>query len=248
MSDISSRMKTAWNRRARRDAYFYVETQFWNQDKAAFFALGEARAVTLIDPVLSAHRIGGPGAAAIDLGCGVGRFTQALGRRFGAVIGLDVSEDMVALATEAARGLPGLSFMATNGIALPLPTGSADFIWSYEVIQHMPSHDVILSNLREVARTLRPAGYALLHFRTAHAYPAALWHIARLLPAPLMRALKRAAGKDPLTADASWRGASPVSKAKIRQMCKAAALTIVEFQEDPTHRPGTRIFALLRRA
>jgi SAM-dependent methyltransferase len=247
MSDISSRMKTAWNSRARRDAYFYVETTFWNNDKAAFFALGEARSVTLIDPVLNAHGIAGAGATAIDLGCGVGRFTQALGRRFGTVIGLDVSEDMVTQARSAAHGLPGLSFTATDGMAMPLPDASADFIWSYEVFQHMPSHDVMLSNLREVARTLRPARYALLHFRTAHAYPAALWHIARLMPPPLMRALKQALGKDPLTADASWRGASPVSRTAIQEMCKAAALEIVEFLEDPTHRPGTRIFALLRR-
>jgi SAM-dependent methyltransferase len=248
MHDVTARMKNAWNARARKDAYFYVETQFWNHDQAEFFALGEARAAALIDPVLAAHGLGGPGQSAIDLGCGVGRFTQALGRRFGTVIGLDVSEAMVAQAKTAAGDCRNLSFRASDGLLLPVPAGSADFIWSYEVLQHMPSHAVIASNLREVARALRPAGFALLHFRTAHAYPAPLWHLARGLPAPLLALAKRALGRDPLTADAAWRGARPLAPAQIRRLCAAAGLKTVALSEDATHRPGTRMFALLQPA
>jgi SAM-dependent methyltransferase len=248
MPDIRRKMKDAWNARAEKDAYFYVETRFWNNDRPAFFALGEERAALLIDPLLDERGVDGAGKTAIDLGCGVGRFTQALARRFDRVVGLDVSESMVAQAREAAVAFRNLVFMAGDGITLPVADKEADFIWSYEVFQHMPSYTVIRRTLKEISRVLRPAGIGLLHFRTAQAYPRLLWHIARLAPTPLMRAAKRALGKDPETADDSWRGARPLTRAKIEAFCLTAGLRVIMFRDDPTHEPGSRVFAVVERA
>jgi ubiquinone/menaquinone biosynthesis C-methylase UbiE len=241
-------MKKAWNERASRDAFFYVETELWDHDHDKFFALGSARAAQLIDPVLATYAIDPAGKTAVDIGCGVGRFTQALGQRFGRAIGVDVSEIMVEQATAAALKLDNLEFLAGNGIVFPCASESADFVWSYEVFQHMPSHDVVKANLREIARILRRDGHGLIHFRTAHEYPTILWHVAKFVPTSVMQQLKSVMGRDPLTADTSWRGAKPLSRAAIASFCKAAGLTPLEFRDDPTHAPGSRAFVVVKRA
>jgi len=112
----------------------------------------------------------------------------------------------------------------------------------------MPSHDVVKANLVEVARILRPSALGLIHFRTAHEYPTILWHIAKFVPTPVIQRLKMMLGKDPLTADTSWRGAKPLPKNMIAEFCVAAGLKPIEFLDDPTHAPGSRTFVVVRRA
>jgi hypothetical protein len=112
----------------------------------------------------------------------------------------------------------------------------------------MPSHDVVKANLVEVARILRPSALGLIHFRTAHEYPTILWHIAKFVPTPVIQRLKMMLGKDPLTADTSWRGAKPLPKNTIADFCVAAGLKPIEFLDDPTHAPGSRTFAVVQRA
>lgn len=240
-------MKKAWNERANRDPFFYVETELWDHDKGKFFELGQARAKELIDPVLAKYKIDPGDKTAVDVGCGVGRFTQALGLRFAKAVGVDVSEVMVEQAKIAAAEFSNLEFVSGDGVALPCPSDSADFVWSYEVFQHMPSHEVVKSNLREVSRILRSGALGLVHFRTAHEYPTILWHIAKFTPTPIIQALKSRFGKDPLTADDSWRGAKPLPKDTIARFCQGAGLRVIEFLDDPTHAPGSRTFAVVRR-
>ena len=241
-------MKRAWNERATRDPFFYVETELWDNDPARFFELGRERAAQLIDPVLAKYQIDPAGKTAIDIGCGVGRFTQALGARFAHATGIDVSEVMVEKARSAAAAFSNLDFVAGNGVTFPCPSDSADFVWSYEVFQHMPSHDVVRANLREVTRILRKSAVGLIHFRTAHEYPTILWHIAQFVPTRVIQGIKRLLGRDPLTADSAWRGAKPLSRPIIAQFCVAAGLTPIEFLDDPTHAAGSRTFVVVRRA
>ena len=44
-------------------------------------------------PFLDKYMIVGTGSTAVDVGCGAGRFTRALARRFDRVIGIDVSDE-----------------------------------------------------------------------------------------------------------------------------------------------------------
>lgn len=241
-------MKRAWNERATRDPFFYVETELWDHDRDKFFELGRERADQLIDPVLAKYAIDPVGKTAIDIGCGVGRFTQALGLRFSKAVGIDVSEVMVERAKAAAAKFDNLEFVSGNGVVLPSSSETADFVWSYEVFQHMPSHDVVKANLVEVCRILRPSGLGLIHFRTAHEYPTILWHIAKFVPTPVIQKMKSLLGKDPLTADKSWRGAKPLPKDVIAKFCVMAGLKPIEFLDDPTHAPGSRTFVVVQRA
>lgn len=241
---MATTMQEAWNARARADAVFYVESQH-AADRDGFFARGEERAVLFLDPVLS--RMFGDVSTlhALEIGCGLGRFSRALARRFGGVTAVDVSDEMIARARAANGAFPLIRFRATDGETVPLPTQSVDFAFSYEVFQHMPSHRVIEANLREVGRVLRHGGAALIHVRTGGRWLRALYVLANLIPSSAHAILKRLRGKRALTSDPTWRGAPPLSRGQIERMCGAAGLRIVELLPDPTHAPGTRAFVVL---
>ncbi len=242
MSDVIGLMKTMWNKRAENDAFYYIET---NVDKKRFFEIGEERAAILIDPVLSKYQIEKSDKVSIDIGCGLGRFTQVLGRRFSKAIGVDVSDSMIAQAKATMSDVPNLEFVVSDGVSFPKPDHSVDFVWSYEVFQHMPSNDVIKSNVRETARILRPGGYGLLHFKSAYENPSLLGRTSRVFPNSWVQGIKRLLGKSSLTDDQAWRGARPLNKRAIRAMCEDAGLKVAEFRDDPTHKAGSRTFAVV---
>lgn len=246
MNGPRQEMKTAWNKRAAHDPFRYVETAFWDGNIDNFFSLGEERARTVIDPVLATYRVPAAAQAALDLGCGVGRFSRALAERFDAVAGIDVSEGMIQTAVDTNRDVDNLRFVATDGVFFPLDEDSVDFVFSYEVLQHMPSHDVIAANLRETARVLRPGGRALLHFKTAYDDHAIVNHLLRALPDWAAQRVRSMGKRDAMTSDAAFRGAPPLPRSSIARLCEEVGLAVVEFLGDPTHSAGTRVFALLQ--
>jgi SAM-dependent methyltransferase len=249
--DVSDSMRENWNRRARQDPFFYVETKHWEGDVDGFFALGRERAGSLIDPVLDATGVGGPEASALDLGCGLGRFTRALAERFGSVTGVDVSGEMIRRARDfhPESEFPNVSFVEGDGLSLPVDSGSQDFVFSYEVFQHMPSLEVVERNLREIVRVLRPDGVALVHVhttRTPEGRKTFRSALADRLPDSINRVLKRAAGRDPLVADAAFRGLGPLLRDELESVFAGSGLQVRELRDDPTHPPETRAFVVAR--
>ena len=88
----------------------------------------------------SADHLGAPPAReqALDFGCGVGRLVLPLARRFGAVVGVDVSEAYLA---EAARnrdrkGLTNIEF--ADNLDAAAARRQFDLVHSYIVFNHIP--------------------------------------------------------------------------------------------------------------
>jgi SAM-dependent methyltransferase len=242
-----NKMRERWDLRARSDPFAYIETSREFVSLDGFFALGEHFARVLADPVLGGVARG----RALDLGCGMGRVTRALAQRFEEVVAVDVSEEMVRRAEQfhPAAEFPNVSFLATDGIHLPLADESVDFVFSYEVFQHLPSRDVMRLNLLEVARVLRPDGLALIHVHRAPG-AAAYWleRAKRAVPDRIWSRLKRALGRgDPLTSDATFRGTAPLRRNDIEELWTAAGLTVAELRDDPTHEPARRTIVAARR-
>lgn len=233
-------MKRAWDMRAQSDAFHYVETSHWLGDVDAFFALGEQRSQLLIDPSLAKSKVNR--GVALDVGCGVGRFSRALASRFENVIGVDVSGEMVKQAISHNSNFENITFRESDGNSIPIDSGTVDFVWCYEVLQHMPERDVISNTLIDVARVMKIDGFALLHFRAAQEYPTLFRNIADLLPEGFVRFAKKALGKDPLTADRAWRGVAPMKQDEIHALLASAGLTPIGWLPDPTHAPGSRQF------
>jgi SAM-dependent methyltransferase len=75
---------------------------------------------------------------ALDFGCGVGRLTQALGRRFEHVVGVDISQPMLDLAVTLNR-YPGVRYVRSGDQPLrDLLQQRFDLIYSNVVLQHVP--------------------------------------------------------------------------------------------------------------
>ncbi|MFK4225942.1 class I SAM-dependent methyltransferase [Streptomyces sp. NPDC019890] len=104
-----------------------------------------------------------PGDAVLDAGCGTGRalppLRSAVGPR-GAVIGVDLTPEMLAAALRAGRGESGQLVLA-DVARLPLGAESLDAVFAAGLIAHLPQPG---ENLRELARVVRPGGQlALFH-------------------------------------------------------------------------------------
>jgi malonyl-CoA O-methyltransferase len=90
----------------------------------------------------------------LDLGCGTGYFSRALGKRFPVSQGvaLDIAEGML----QHARPLGGAQqFIAGDAEHLPLRDGSCDLLFSSLALQWCADFSAVLS---EAKRVLRPGG------------------------------------------------------------------------------------------
>jgi SAM-dependent methyltransferase len=160
MSDVSEQMRADWNQRAREDAHYYVAFGGRNQDEDGFLATA-AQVVTSLEWELKRlpREANRRSWRALEIGCGPGRLLKPMSRHFGEIHGVDVSDEMIALARQRLQSIPHAHAHATNGASLALfADESFDLVYSYAVFQHVPSRDVVLEYMRETQRVLKPGG------------------------------------------------------------------------------------------
>jgi SAM-dependent methyltransferase len=90
---------------------------------------------------------------ALDLGCGTGRLTRALGSR-GEIIGMDYSAAMLA---QACQKFP-TSYTQGDAFHLPFGDASFDLVVALRIVFHFADIESLLNN---VARVLTPHGIAI---------------------------------------------------------------------------------------
>lgn len=163
--DESSRMREDWNARAREDAGYYVAFGRRDQDEAEFFATA-TEIINGLESELKRVPIEQRGDwKALEIGCGPGRLMRPMSRYFVEIHGVDVSDEMIALAKEKLRDIPNAHPHATDGASLArFEDESIDFVYSYAVFQHIPSREVVFQYLREIRRVLKTGGLARLQF------------------------------------------------------------------------------------
>jgi SAM-dependent methyltransferase len=94
----------------------------------------------------------------LEIGCGVARIGREVAPRVKHWIGVDVAENMIAIARERLAGLPNVTLHAVGGADLkPLGAASVDKAYCHAVFIHMDKED-FYSYLREVRRVLVPGG------------------------------------------------------------------------------------------
>jgi len=167
VSDAEARMRA-------HDAYDLIEEQF-NQELDR--SLGPAGPDSLLRYV--AEMALPAGAVVVDAGCGEGEHAVELATRFGfQVTGVDPVPRCVQTARlNAPPGCP-VTFAAGTAEQLPLPSGSADLVWSRDVLSLVED---VAGAYREFRRVLKPGGRALIYqmFTTSLLHPA---EAAFLLP------------------------------------------------------------------
>ena len=168
-----------WETLARENAEFYIKTDLAAGDE--FFASGErdaAHIVTLCARFLPAQSA--PHSAALEIGCGIGRLTLPMARRFGRVVAVDIAPTMLRRLAEncAARGTtnvtPRLAAEAWER------DGPIDFAYSRIVFQHIAAWSAVDDYLRRISRCLSQSGICYAQFDTRPATP--LYHLKNALP------------------------------------------------------------------
>ena len=154
-------MKSDWDARARAGAMHFIATDRLDWDEASFSESGRGAVEELIAGDLDRICAGRDpaGMRVLEIGCGIGRMTEHLADVFGEVHGVDVSGEMIARGRERLAHRGDVHLTETSGADLAF-FGDAffDFAFSFIVFQHVPAKEIVLSNFREVRRTLKPGG------------------------------------------------------------------------------------------
>ncbi|MFO1314275.1 MAG: class I SAM-dependent methyltransferase [Burkholderiales bacterium] len=149
-----------WDRLAKFDAMWTIlsdSTKLGGKwDREEFFATG-AGIFARLDAI---ERLGARinYGVAVDFGCGVGRVSQWLAKRFSRVVGVDISPRMLELAERYNTESAAITFVLGNEVNVPLATSSADLVYSFIVLQHI-GKAMQQQYLREFSRIARPGGY-----------------------------------------------------------------------------------------
>ena len=104
----------------------------------------------------------------LDIGCGIGRMTQAFADTFGEAHGVDFSGNMIRIAKALHGEKPNLYFEVNNGVDLSIHKDNFfDFCFSYISFHHIAEFEVIANYIREIDRVLKPGGMFMFQVNTS---------------------------------------------------------------------------------
>ena len=129
-----------------------------------FFGSGEKHVNQLLRTISKLFPMDWKNSECVDFGCGVGRLLLPLAAQCQRVTGIDISEEMLNLASRhaAAKAVHNVSFLTTEQWRRPL-IASCDFVHSFIVFQHISVPEG-LKTAQDLLTSLRPGGLAALHF------------------------------------------------------------------------------------
>ncbi|MHC5066684.1 MAG: class I SAM-dependent methyltransferase [Planctomycetota bacterium] len=128
----------------------------------------------------------------LEIGCGAGGMLGPLGK-YGRVTGMDISQDYIQFCRS--RGYERV--LTGSGYELPFPDDSFDLVALFDVIEHIPDDERVLS---EVRRVLKPGGKIFLSvpaYQFLYSQNDRVAHHCRRYTAGRLRKVMRAAGLRP---------------------------------------------------
>jgi ubiquinone/menaquinone biosynthesis C-methylase UbiE len=121
----------------------------WNWDSPSGRRRADRRASIFVE------RCGlAPGRRALEIGCGTGIFLEKVASSGARLVGLDLSEDLLAKARARLGAVPNVALHRGNAEHLPYAHASFDAVYGSSVLHHLDLDRA----LREVLRVLRPGG------------------------------------------------------------------------------------------
>ncbi len=145
-----------WNEKARENALWYVSSYgpYEGRDEADFWRSGFA---IWNDLKMRIGYTSQPSHVVVEVGCGVGRLSQAISPEVGTLVATDISSEMVNRASKL--GLGNARFSVGDGFSLrQFGDGSADLVLAYCVFQHLPTKNILAGYVSEMCRVAVPQG------------------------------------------------------------------------------------------
>ena len=162
MAVNGAEMGRFWDRRAREDAFYFVDSRlrYRDPDLEEFWTGGrEVIDILCAEFDVSIRRSD----TVVEIGCGLGRLTRVLSERAARVVALDVSEEMLDRARTLNSECANVQWLLGDGTSLAgVADGCADVCFCQFVLQHIPDPEITLSYIREIGRVLRPGAFAVI--------------------------------------------------------------------------------------
>ena len=95
----------------------------------------------------------------LDAACGEGYGSALLAQSGARVTGVDISEQAIEHARHRYGHLDGIDFHVADCTALPFGDAEFDRVVSFETLEHLQEHDMLLAEFR---RVLKPGGFLIL--------------------------------------------------------------------------------------
>jgi SAM-dependent methyltransferase len=159
-------MREDWNRRAREDANYYVAFAREKQNDEEFLATANEIVAKFESELMRLPPTPKEGLRALEIGCGPGRLMVPMSKYFGEIHGVDISDEMVALAKRKLARIANAHVHLNSGADLCMfDNCSFDFVYSFTVFQHIPDKELVLNYIREAQRVLKPGGVLACQLR-----------------------------------------------------------------------------------
>ena len=169
MENVTLRMKHDWNKRALKDAPFYITgspniSPEWlrHSGKIDFDLHFLPRFLQLY----SKEKFRLP--TILEIGCGIGRMSEYIASYCDTLIAADISAEFLEVAKLrlAESLINNVTCLELNGYSLEgISDNSIDLAFEYIVFQHIGSFEIIVSYLKEIGRVLKSGGYFIMHAR-----------------------------------------------------------------------------------
>jgi ubiquinone/menaquinone biosynthesis C-methylase UbiE len=156
-----------WNHLGKLNPDYFVWSTNEYRDHRKFFKSGErdVKHHIINDSFIRSKLTNLRKASILEVGCGSARMTKTLAKHFKFVYGIDISESMIQLANDRLKDFNNVSLFKTLGNTFPIQNSSVDLVFSYIVLQHVPSRKIIKDNIKEAYRVLRPNGVIKIQVR-----------------------------------------------------------------------------------